>query len=56
MTIVGLATDVCVLHTAQDALKESLRVTIERDAVRGIDAADSEKALADLSAAGALVV
>ena len=28
VTIVGLATDVCVLHTAQDALREALRVTV----------------------------
>jgi nicotinamidase/pyrazinamidase len=56
VTIVGLATDVCVLHTAQDALREALRVTIETAGVRGIDADDSRAALQDLSAAGALVV
>jgi nicotinamidase/pyrazinamidase len=55
VTIVGLATDVCVKHTAADALRETLRVTIERDAVRGVDAADSEQALRELSQAGALV-
>jgi nicotinamidase/pyrazinamidase len=56
VTIVGLATDVCVLHTAQDALREALRVTVHRDAVRGIDADDSHAALESLSASGALVV
>jgi nicotinamidase/pyrazinamidase len=56
VTIVGLATDVCVKHTAQDALKETLRVTIERDGVRGIDAQDSDDALSALSESGALVV
>ena len=56
VTIVGLATDVCVLHTAQDALRDALRVTIARSAVRGIDADDSRAALDSLSAAGALVV
>ena len=55
VTIVGLATDVCVKHTAQDAIREALRVTIVRDGVRGIDAQDSEDALADLSNAGAVV-
>lgn len=55
VTIVGLATDVCVKHTAADALRETLRVTIEADAVRGIDAADSAEALRTLSEAGALV-
>jgi nicotinamidase/pyrazinamidase len=56
VTIVGLATDVCVKHTAADALRETLRVTIMRDAIRGIDADDSAEALRTLSEAGALVV
>jgi nicotinamidase/pyrazinamidase len=56
LTIVGLATDVCVKHTAADALRETLRVTIETDAVRGIDADESAHALKELSEAGALVV
>jgi nicotinamidase/pyrazinamidase len=55
VTIVGLATDVCVKHTAADALRETLRVTIVRDGVRGIDADDSERALAELSESGAIV-
>jgi nicotinamidase/pyrazinamidase len=55
VTIVGLAADVCVKHTAADALRETLRVTIERNAVRGVDAEDSEQALRELSQAGALV-
>jgi nicotinamidase/pyrazinamidase len=56
VTIVGLATDVCVRHTAADALRETLRVTILTDAVRGIDTGDSAEALRALSEAGALVV
>jgi nicotinamidase/pyrazinamidase len=55
LTIVGLATDVCVKHTAADALRETLRVTIVRDGVRGIDAQDSAQALAELSESGAIV-
>jgi nicotinamidase/pyrazinamidase len=55
VTIVGLATDVCVKHTAHDAIREALRVTIERDGVRGIDAQDSEDALTRLSELGAVV-
>jgi nicotinamidase/pyrazinamidase len=55
VTIVGLATDVCVKHTAQDAVREALRVTIVRDGVRGIDATDSEDALTRLSELGAVV-
>ncbi len=56
VTIVGLATDVCVKHTAADALRETLRVTILSDAIRGIDTDDSAEALRALSEAGALVV
>lgn len=53
VTIVGLATDVCVRHTAADALRETLRVTIETAGVRGIDAGNSAQALQELSQAGA---
>ncbi len=55
VTIVGLATDVCVLHTARDALREGLIVTIDRSAVRGIDETDSRAALHELTAAGAVL-
>jgi nicotinamidase/pyrazinamidase len=55
VTIVGLATDVCVKHTAADALRETLRVTIPTDAVRGIDADASAEALRTLSESGAIV-
>lgn len=55
VTIVGLATDVCVKHTAHDALREGLRVTIETGGVRGIDADDSQETLRELSDAGAQV-
>ena len=56
LTIVGLATDFCVLHTARDALREGLLVTIDTGAVRGIDAAASREALAELESAGAAIV
>jgi nicotinamidase/pyrazinamidase len=56
VTIVGLATDVCVKHTAADALREALQVTIATDGVRGIDAQDSTDALDELSTAGAIVI
>ena len=55
VTTVGLATDYCVRHTAADALREALIVTIDPTAVRGIDDHDSQAALAELSAAGATV-
>jgi nicotinamidase/pyrazinamidase len=53
VTIVGLATDVCVYHTARDALRQALAVTIDTDASRGIDAENTEKALRELAGAGA---
>ena len=55
VTVVGLATDYCVKETAADALREGFGVTIDRDAVRGIDVepGDSERALDELRAAGA---
>jgi nicotinamidase/pyrazinamidase len=55
VTIGGLATDYCVLHTARDALREGLLVTIPRDAIRGIDAASTADALGELAAAGAVL-
>jgi nicotinamidase/pyrazinamidase len=57
VTVVGLATDYCVRHTAMDARKQGLRVTVDRAGIRGIDAepGDSERALEELSAAGATV-
>lgn len=56
VTIAGLATDYCVLATARDALREGLAVTIPRAAVRGISDKDSERALDELAAAGAMIV
>jgi nicotinamidase/pyrazinamidase len=57
VTVVGLATDYCVKHTAADALAEGFRVTVDRDGIRGIDVepGDSERALQELQAAGATV-
>ena len=55
VTVVGLATDFCVVQTAQGALDAGLAVTVGRDAIRGIDAEDSERALAGLAAGGATI-
>jgi nicotinamidase/pyrazinamidase len=57
VTVVGLATDYCVKNTALDALHEGLEVTVESDAVRGVDVSegDSERALDELRRAGAAV-
>jgi nicotinamidase/pyrazinamidase len=55
VTVVGLATDYCVKHTALEALQEGFAVTVDTTAVRGVDVepGDSERALAELRAAGA---
>jgi nicotinamidase/pyrazinamidase len=57
LTIVGLATDYCVKNTALDALREGFAVTVDTTAVRGVDVTpgDSERALAELRAAGAVM-
>ena len=57
ITVVGLATDYCVKNTALDALKRGFEVTVERQAVRGVDVneGDSDRALEELESAGARV-
>jgi nicotinamidase/pyrazinamidase len=57
VTVVGLATDYCVKNTALDALSEGFGVTVDSTAVRGVDVqpGDSERALAELRAAGAAI-
>jgi nicotinamidase/pyrazinamidase len=55
LLLTGLATDYCVKHTALEALAEGFGVTVERDAIRGVDVhtGDSDRALDELRAAGA---
>jgi len=55
VAVVGLATEYCVRSTALDALSEGLSVTVHTDAIRGIDPDDSQRALDELLAAGAVV-
>jgi nicotinamidase-related amidase len=57
VTVVGLATDYCVKHTALDALREGLGVTVVAAATRGVEVqpGDSERALDEVRAAGASV-
>jgi nicotinamidase/pyrazinamidase len=57
VTVVGLATDYCVKNTALDALARGVKVTVDSDAVRGVNVheGDSERALDELRAAGASV-
>jgi nicotinamidase/pyrazinamidase len=55
--VVGLATDYCVKNTALDALREGFKVTVDPEAVRGVDVneGDSERALDEVRAAGGAV-
>jgi len=55
VTVVGLATDYCVKNTALDALRAGFQVTVDTNAVRGVDVqpGDSERALEELRQAGA---
>jgi nicotinamidase-related amidase len=57
VTVVGLATDYCVKHTALDARQAGFEVVVDPEAVRGVEVheGDSEKALEELRAAGATV-
>ena len=57
VTIGGIATDYCVKNTALDALRLGFGVTVERDAVRGVEVSpgDSEAALDEIRAAGGAV-
>jgi nicotinamidase/pyrazinamidase len=57
VTVVGLATDYCVKNTALDALRAGFQVTVDTDAVRGVEVqpGDSERALDELREAGATV-
>jgi nicotinamidase/pyrazinamidase len=57
VTVVGLATDVCVRATALDALKEALVVTVEAGATRAVNRqpGDYERTLEELRAGGVTV-
>jgi nicotinamidase/pyrazinamidase len=58
VTVVGLATDYCVRATTLDALRLGFEVTVDSQGIRGIDVSpgDSERALAEIEAAGGSVV
>ena len=58
LVILGLATDYCVKFTALDARQLGFNVTVVSDGCRGVnlDPGDSDKAFAEMRAAGATVV
>jgi nicotinamidase/pyrazinamidase len=57
VTVVGLATDYCVRHTALEALRLGFDVTVDRAGIRGIDVepGDSDRALAEIDSAGGVI-
>jgi nicotinamidase/pyrazinamidase len=57
VTLVGLATDYCVKHTALDALRQGFGVTVDSTAVRPVEVrpGDGDRALAEVRAAGAQI-
>jgi nicotinamidase/pyrazinamidase len=57
ITVVGLATDYCVKHTALDARHEGFEVIVDTAGVRGVEVneGDSQRALDEARAAGATV-
>ena len=54
VTVVGLATDYCVMNTALDALRNGFGVTVDSNAVRAVEVepGDGERALEAVRAAG----
>jgi len=48
--IAGIATDYCVKLTSLDAFKYGLKVNVLTDAIKGVDKADSQQAIAEIVA------
>src|SRR3954468_9514875 len=55
VTVVGLATDYCVKHSALDALREGFEVEIDTEAMKGVNGQPvvDERAIEEMRAAGA---
>jgi len=58
LTLVGLATDYCVLYSVRDAVELGFRVTVVEDGVRGVNLApgDDQRALVEMRERGARVL
>ncbi len=54
--ICGVATEYCVKATALDAVKHGFETYLLRDAVKGIDEEDEERALRELESAGVRIL
>jgi len=55
LVVTGLATDYCVKHTTLDAIAEGFGVSVDLDAIRGVDVhpGDADRALDEMRGAGA---
>lgn len=58
VVVTGLAADVCVFHTAMDALAEGFETVVVEDATRGVELSpgDTERAFATLRERGARIL
>jgi nicotinamidase/pyrazinamidase len=56
LVIYGVATDYCVKATAIDAIEAGYKVLVIKDLCRGISAETSESSLAEIEAAGGMVI
>ena len=45
LIVVGCVTNICILHTASDAVLREYKVTVPRDCVAGLDTTDEDAAL-----------
>jgi nicotinamidase/pyrazinamidase len=56
VVVVGIATDYCVLATAQDAARAGFTTTVLEDLTAGVAAETSKRAVDDLRSMGVAVV
>ena len=58
LTVVGIATDYCVKETVLDALSRGFNTAVVRSCMRGVNisSGDSEDAIAEMKASGAMVI
>ena len=53
--VYGVVTEICVLYAARGLLRLGKKVSVVSDAIKGLNATDSERALAEIRAAGGTV-
>lgn len=53
--VYGVVTEICVLYAVRGLLRRGRKVTVVRDAIETLKAADSERALAEMCSGGAIL-